>query len=133
MIYEIGVKAIQSIENFYHNVAKKYRNTYDYNLMSKNIDDTIDSIYSIKLDSKSIEPNWGLAKYSQYGCRMIHIKRWYFVYIIEGDSIVVIDACHAQNMHEVKDYPEIPELSEFHSWMRRLDEVKGARSTFWCK
>lgn len=26
----------------------------------------------------------------------------------------------------------IDELSEFHSWMKRLNEVKGARPTFWC-
>ncbi len=26
--------------------------------------------------------------------------KWYYAYIIEGDTIKVVDACHAQNMHE---------------------------------
>lgn len=32
---------------------------------------------------------------------------------------------------EKKQY-NLPELLAFHSWMHRLDEVKGARPTFWC-
>ena len=27
-------------------------------------------------------------------------NKWYYAYQIEGDTITVVDACHAQNMHE---------------------------------
>jgi len=32
------------------------------------------------------------------GCLMANTDRWYYAYKIEGDTIVVVDACHAQNM-----------------------------------
>lgn len=31
---------------------------------------------------------------------MANTDRWYYAYVIEDDTIVVIDACHALNMHE---------------------------------
>ena len=31
---------------------------------------------------------------------MANTDRWYFAYTIEKDTVVVHDACHAQNMHE---------------------------------
>jgi len=31
---------------------------------------------------------------------MLQYKYLYYAYIIEGDTIKVVDACHAQNMHE---------------------------------
>lgn len=38
---------------------------------------------------------------------------------------------YQEGLSECKIYDPISELSEFHSWMHRLDEVKGARPTFW--
>ena len=31
---------------------------------------------------------------------MANTEKWYYAYIIEGDMIKVVDACHAQNMHD---------------------------------
>ena len=32
--------------------------------------------------------------------RNVSKNKWYFAYIIDDDTITVVDACHAQNMHE---------------------------------
>jgi hypothetical protein len=29
---------------------------------------------------------------------MANTDKWYYAYIIDGDTITVVDACHAQNM-----------------------------------
>jgi len=34
------------------------------------------------------------------GYHMANTDRWYYAYTIEGDTITVVDACHAQNMHD---------------------------------
>ena len=34
------------------------------------------------------------------GCHMANTDKWYYAYKIEGDTITVVDACHAQNMYE---------------------------------
>jgi hypothetical protein len=31
---------------------------------------------------------------------MANTDKWYFAYTIEKDRIIIVDACHAQNMHE---------------------------------
>ena len=31
---------------------------------------------------------------------MANTDKWYYAYIIEDKTITVVDACHAQNMHE---------------------------------
>jgi hypothetical protein len=31
---------------------------------------------------------------------MANTGKWYYAYTIEGDTIKVVDACHAQNMLE---------------------------------
>ena len=36
-------------------------------------------------------------------------RKWYFAYRVEGDTIYVEDACHAQNMHESKEVIRITE------------------------
>ncbi len=33
-------------------------------------------------------------------CHMANTDKWYFAYTIEGNTIIIVDACHAQNMHE---------------------------------
>ena len=34
------------------------------------------------------------------GYHMANTDKWYYAYTIEGDTIKVVDVCHAQNMHE---------------------------------
>ena len=94
--YKISRECFQSIYSFYYNVAKKYRHTYSEELMHKNIDEAIDSMYQIErtlLRRKPTIVSW-------MGLYMANTDKWYFAYTIEGDTIIVVDACHAQNMHD---------------------------------
>jgi len=34
------------------------------------------------------------------GYHMANTDKWYFAYTIDDDTITIVDACHAQNMHE---------------------------------
>ena len=31
---------------------------------------------------------------------MANTDKWYFAYTFNGETVTVVDACHAQNMHE---------------------------------
>lgn len=48
MKYIILPQCVENIKCFYHNVAKKYSSTYSLELMHKNIDEAIDSMYLIE-------------------------------------------------------------------------------------
>jgi len=67
MRYVIRKQCHIKIEEFYRNVAKKYRYTYSRQLMQ-----------------------WHMA----------NTDKWYYAYTIDGDTITIQDACHAQNMHD---------------------------------
>lgn len=34
------------------------------------------------------------------GKHMANANKWYYAYTIEGNDIIIHDACHAQNMHD---------------------------------
>ena len=34
------------------------------------------------------------------GYYMANTDKWYFAYTFDGETVTVVDACHAQNMHE---------------------------------
>jgi len=92
--YIIKPRAIQKIRTFYNNVARKYRHTYSYEDMERNVRDAFFSIYQIEktlLRRTPLLQRWE-------GCLMANTDRWYYAYKIEGDTIVVVDASHAQNM-----------------------------------
>lgn len=36
----------------------------------------------------------------EYQWHMANTDKWYYAYTIDGDTITIQDACHAQNMHE---------------------------------
>ena len=94
--YVISNYVHKNIYNFYTNVSKKYNYTYSDELMYKNINDAYDSIYKIEnclLRRKPTLSRWN-------GMFMATAGKWYFAYRIDGDTIYVEDACHAQNMHE---------------------------------
>lgn len=112
--YVISKLPHENIYSFYTNVSKKYVNTYSYGLMVRNINDAFNSIYKIEnglLRRKPIMSRW--ANYY-----MANTKKWYFAYRIDGDTIYVEDACHAQNIHEQKEFTSILEF------MQRLDRIK---------
>lgn len=90
--------------------------------------------------------------YRYFTCHDDKSKRtvWAFSYEVDdNDNFYIHDMALAKNLasfdkltinveksnkmkNENISYIPLDELSEFHSWMKRLDEVKGARPTFWC-
>ena len=65
--------------------------------MHKNIDEAIDSMYQIErtlLRRMPTNPKW-------LDFHMANTDKWYFAYTIEDDTIIVVDACHAQNMKDI--------------------------------
>lgn len=64
--------------------------------MLKNIDDAIDSMYQIEQTLLRRQPT--IAEW--LGLYMANTDKWYFAYTIENDLIAIVDACHAQNMHD---------------------------------
>lgn len=105
MKYIINNIAIKNIKTFYYNVAKKYKNSYSLELMHKNVDTAINSMY--KIENGLLRRNPTISRWKGYF--MAHSRQWYFAYKIDGDAIYIMDACHSQNMHEMiikdKTYP----------------------------
>lgn len=94
MRYIILPQCIENIKRFYQNVAKKYSSTYSLELMHKNINETIDSMYLIENELLRRTPTKSIWK----NCFMANTKKWYFAYKLFDDTVVIVDACHAQNM-----------------------------------
>ena len=84
--------------NTYKVVFKKgyVSNFYHESIEAENIDEASDSIYQIENGLLRREPTLERWK----GCHMANTDKWYFAYTIEGNTIIIVDACHAQNMHE---------------------------------
>ena len=96
MKYVVKKRCAKKINSFYHNVAKNYKHTYSEELMHRNIDEASDSIYQIENTLLRREPTLNRWK----GYYMANTDKWYFAYTINGETITIVDACHAQNMHE---------------------------------
>ena len=96
MKYVIRKRCAQKITTFYRNVSQKYKHTYSLELMVKNVNDAYDSIFQIEKTLQRREPT--MARWKGY--HMANTDKWYFAYLMDGDTITVIDACHAQNIHD---------------------------------
>ena len=96
MNYIIRKRCAQKITAFYRNVSKKYKHTYSLALMEKYVNDAFDSIYGIENNLFRREPT--LSRWKGY--YMANTDKWYFAYTFDGKTVTVVDACHAQNMHE---------------------------------
>jgi hypothetical protein len=70
--------------------------------MHKNIDEAVDSIYQIERTLLRREPT--ISRWEGY--HMANTDKWYFAYTIKDDTITIVDACLAQNMHETKSPEE---------------------------
>lgn len=99
MKYKIHRQCVTNIKRFYRNVAKKYRNTYSKELMRKNVIEAIRSMYQIEAGLLRRKPT--LSRWE--GCYMANTQKWYYAYKILNDTIVVVDACHAQNMTDIAE------------------------------
>ena len=95
MKYIIRPRASRKIFSFYQNVAKKYRHTYDKDDLKRNVKDAVLSVYGIEQNLPRRKPT--IARWAGY--YMANTDKWYFAYTIEGDTITIVDDCHAQNMH----------------------------------
>lgn len=100
MDYKISRRVGNQIRQFYKNVAKKYKHIYSIQQMEHNIDVAINSIYQIENGLLRREPT--ISRWRGMYMATSADRRWYFAYRIDGDTIYVEDACHAQNMHEAK-------------------------------
>ncbi len=94
--YLIKKRCANKITTFYRNVSKKYKHTYSQELMEKNVHDAYDSIYQIEKTLLRREPS--LSRWSGY--YMANTDKWYYAYTFDGETVTVVDACHAQNMHD---------------------------------
>ncbi len=94
--YIYSRRALSRIKSFYRNVALKYKHTYSYEEMERDVREAVFYIYAIErtlLRRKPTIRRW-------QGYYMANTDKWYYAYKIEGDTIIVVDACHAQNMHD---------------------------------
>ena len=96
MKHVIRKRCAQKITTFYRNVSKKYKHTYSQELMEKNVHDAYDSMFQIERTLLRREPT--ISQWAGY--HMANTDKWYFAYTIDGDTITVVDARHAQNMYE---------------------------------
>ena len=96
MKYVIRKRCAQKVTEFYRNVSKKYKHTYSQELMEQDVQDAYDSIFMIEQSLLRREPTISRWK----GYYMANTEKWYYAYTLEGDTVTVVDACHAQNMHE---------------------------------
>ena len=95
MTYSIRKRCLNKINTFYRNVSRKYKHTYSEGLMHQNIDDAIDSMYKIESVLLRREPT--IDRWKDY--YMANTDKWYFAYTFDVENVTVVDACHAQNMH----------------------------------
>ena len=98
MQYEYKRKALVKIWGFYRNVAKKYKHTYDFRDMERNIRGAVLNGYLIENNLFRREPTIG--RWQKQGYHMAHSGKWYYAYTIDGDTITIQDACHELNMHD---------------------------------
>ena len=94
--YVVKPRATLRIWSFYRNVARKYRHTYAEEDMIKNIQKAVRSIKLIEHTLQRRKP--AISRWHDYN--MAHAGNWYYAYTINDDVITIVDACHAQNMHD---------------------------------
>ena len=94
--YVVKPLAVKKVRSFYRNVYKKYPNIYSYSDMLRYINNTVDAIYDIEISTLRRNPTIERWK----GWNMAHTGNWYYAYTVDGETITIHDACHAQNMHE---------------------------------
>ncbi len=95
MKHVIRRRCARKINTFYENVSRKYKHTYSEELMHKNADEAFDAMFQIEVTLLRREPT--IARWKGY--HMANTDKWYYAYTFDGDTVTVVDACHAQNMH----------------------------------
>jgi len=98
MRHEYKPRAVLEIWTFYRNVAKKYRHAYDFDDMERNIRKAVLDGHLIENKLSRRKPT--ISRWQKQGYYMANTDKWYYAYTINGDTITIEDACHAQNMYE---------------------------------
>lgn len=98
MRYVIKRRCHDKIEKFYRNVLKKYRHTYSIQLLQRNVLDATNAMLLIEKSLLRRKPT--ITRWQKQGWHMANTEKWYYAYTIDGDTITIQDAYHAQNMHE---------------------------------
>ena len=96
MMYCIRKRCLMKVNAFYSNVSQKYKHTYSLELMEKNVHEAIDAMYQIERTLLRRQPT--IARWKGY--HMANTDKWYFAYTFDGNTVTVVDACHAQNMKD---------------------------------
>ncbi len=94
--YVVKARAQRRIRLFYQNVARKYRHTYDMDDFIRDVQNAAFGIYQIEKTLLRREPI--LSRWKLNGYNMANKGKWYYAYVIDGDTVTVVDACHSQNM-----------------------------------
>ena len=84
--YSFNKRTVAKIRTFYRNVSQKYKHTYSYEDMERNVHDAIFSIYNIEKTLPRRKPI--ISRWTGY--YMANTDKWYYAYIIEGDIITVV-------------------------------------------
>lgn len=92
--YIVKPRTSQKIYSFYRNVARKYRHTYDKDDLKRDVQNAVFSIFRIERSLLRRKPT--LQRWQTY--HMANTDKWYFAYTFDGETVTVVDACHAQNM-----------------------------------
>lgn len=94
--YVIKRRCAKKITSFYRNVSNKYKNTYSLEQMERNVREAYAPMFQIERMLLRREPI--LSKWK--GLYMANTDKCYYAYTFDGNTITVVDACHAQNMYE---------------------------------
>ena len=97
MKYLVHSNCQRNIIKFYRHVAMKYKNTYSEGLMLKSIDNAVNAMYLIENTLPRRRPT--LKRWQKEGWNMANAGKWYYAYTVNEETIIIQDACHAQNMH----------------------------------
>lgn len=95
--YNITPRAVEQIIEFYAHVKLKYQHVYSYEDMKRNVRHAIFDSNMIEKTLLRRKPT--LSRWKKQGFHMAHSGHWYYAYTINGDTIIIEDACHEQNMH----------------------------------
>lgn len=101
--FTIGYKVYNEISKFYNNVGYKYINTYGREEINNLIENKFAPLLNVNKNKLISDPF--LDRWKGYG--RIVIDKWNFAIDIKGDKAIIVDACHAQNMHNNKTLIEL--------------------------
>ena len=75
----ISSVVVTNIESFYQNVARKYRNTYDYGDMHRDIDNAIDA--TLRIENGLLRRKPTISRWSGYFRRIAQLQDGFLTFI----------------------------------------------------